>query len=305
MVPEKKQMPTSVFLRGHDTEPARAERELHLLAQDVRGNAKLRSVIAERPADGIEAALGTSAGGSEWLSRFREHVARNGYQISNLDFMEPTLGESPGPLFARLKLLVAEDGSASRFEQARAQRLAAEAALRVSLGPFRRTFVSWLLALLDYGLVLREDVLFFFGFGWPAVRRFILELGARLVRSGLLDDRSDVFFLTRAEIDEMFGTEAIVDPAQVRRTIAARRQRWKEHLRLKPPALIVNVFPFLFSRMRRFWPEHRGVSGGSWISGIPASPGRVTAPASVIRSLEEFGAIEVGAILVAPMTSPA
>lgn len=305
MVPEKKRVPTSVFLRGHDTEAARSEREFLLLAQDVRRNAELRSVFAERSADGIEMALRTSAGGREWLSRFRGYVARNGYQISNLDFLEPTLGESPGPLFARLKLLVAEDGSASRFEQARAQRLAAEAALRASLGPFRRMFVSWSLALLDYGVVLREDVLFFFGLGWPVVRRFILELGARLVRRGFLDDQSDVFFLTQAETKAMFGTEAVVDPAQVRRNIAARRHSWKEHLRLKPPALVVNVFPFLFSRMRRFWPEHRGVSGGSRISGIPVSPGRVTAPAAVIRSVEEFDAMKAGAILVAPMTSPA
>jgi pyruvate,water dikinase len=305
MVPEKKRVPASVFLRGHDTETARAEREFHLLAQDVRRDAELRSVFAERSAEGIEVTLGTSAGGREWLSRFREYVARNGYQISNLDFMEPTLGESPGPLFARLKLLVADDHSTSRFEQARGERLAAQAVLMASLGPFRRAFVSWMLALLDYGLVLREDVLFFFGLGWPVVRRFILELGARLVRNGFLDDRTDVFFLTRAEIDEMFGIEATVDPSQVRQTIAARRQRWKEHLRLKPPVLIVNVFPFLFSRMRRFWPEHRGVGGGNRICGVPASPGRVTASASVVGSVEEFDAMKAGAILVAPMTSPA
>jgi pyruvate,water dikinase len=306
VVPEKKRVPASVFLRGHDSEPARAERELHLLAQEVRRNAELRAVFAECSADGIEARLQASLSGREWLSRFGEYLARNGYQISNLDFMEPTLGESPGPLFARIKLLVADDGSTSRFAQAREERLAAEAGSRASLGPFRRTFVSWMLALLDYGLVLREDVLFFHGLGWPVVRRFILELGTRMVRGGFLDDQSDVFFVTQAEIKEMFGAAApAIDAAQVKRNVRARRERWKEQLPLKPPVLVVNVFPFLFSRMRRFWPEYSGVGTRIRILGIPVSPGRVTAPASVIGTVDEFRAMKAGTVLVAPMTTPA
>jgi len=163
-----------------------------------------------------------------------------------------------------------------------------------------------MLALLDYGLVLREDVLFFHGLGWPVVRRFILELGARMVRGGFLDDPSDVFFLTQAEIKEMFGTAAPdIDAAQVKRNVRARRERWKEQLRLKPPVLIPGLFRVFGLRMSRFWPEHRGAAVGNRIRGVPVSPGRVTAPASVIGSVEEFRAMKAGTVLVAPMTTPA
>jgi pyruvate,water dikinase len=306
VVPEKKRVPVSVFLRGHESEPARAERELHLLAQEVRRNEELRTVFVECSDDDIEARLQASPSGREWLSRFREYLERNGYQISNLDFMEPTLGESPGPLLARIKLLLADEGSTPRFEQARQERLAAEARLRASLGPFRRTFVSWMLALLDYGLVLREDVLFFHGLGWPVVRRFILELGARMVRGGFLDDPSDVFFVTQAEIKKMFGAAAPdIDVSQVKQDVRVRRARWKEQLSLKPPVLIPSSYRVLGFRMSRFMPEHGGAGTGNQIRGAPVSPGRVTAPASVIGSVAEFHAMKAGNVLVAPVTSPA
>jgi pyruvate,water dikinase len=127
-----------------------------------------------------------------------------------------------------------------------------------------------------------------------------------MVRGGFLDDQSDVFFATQAEINEMFGAAApAVDTAQLKRNVRVRRERWKEQLRLRPPVLIPSSFRFLGFRMSRFMPECGGAEAGNRIRGIPVRPGRVTAPASVIGSVEEFRAMKPGAVLVAPMTSPA
>jgi len=307
LVRKKERVPVSVFLRGHDSESARAERELHLLAKEIRKHAELRSVFVESSADDVEARLQKSASGRAWLSRFRDYLGRNGYQISTLDFMDPTLGESPGSLLARVTLFLAqEEDSTPRFERARQERLSAEAQLKASLGFFRRTLLSWMLGLLDYGLVLREDVLFFFGLGWPVVRRFILELGKRLVRAGSLDEESDVFFTTQAELKEMFSAATPnIHAAELKRNVQLRRERWKEQLRLKPPVLIPSLFRIFGFRMSRFMPEHARAGTGSQIRGTPVSPGRVTAPASVIGSPEEFRSMKAGGILVAPMTAPA
>ena len=138
LVRKKERVPVSVFLRGHDSEPARAERELYLLAHEIRKQAELQSLFVESSADDIEARLQKSFSGREFLSRFRDYLERNGYQVSNLDFMDPTLGESPGPLLARITLFLAqEEDSTPRFERARQERLSAEAQMQASLGFLR------------------------------------------------------------------------------------------------------------------------------------------------------------------------
>jgi len=306
VVPEEHRVPLALLLRGHDSEVTRAEKEAHALSQAVREDAGLRKLLVESPAGEVEARLGQSPAGRAWLSRFHEYLARNGFQISNLDFMEPTLGECPALVLARIRLFLANEARLPRVEQARRDRLAAEARLKASLGSVRRAVVSVMLALLDYGQVLREDVLFFLGLGWPVVRRFILELGARMVRNGLLDDRADVFFVTAAELQQAFHAQPDVDGEQMKRNVRERRERWKQNQALKPPALLPGLFTlFGLLRLSRWMPEYGAAGAGNGIRGIPVSPGRVTAPASVVHSIEEFDRMKAGNVLVAPMTSPA
>ncbi len=305
MIPERHRVPLAVLLRGHESEATRAEKELHALSPAVREDAGLGKVLIESPAGEVEARMGQSAAGRAWLSRFYEYLDRNGFQISNLDFMEPTLGECPALVLARIKLFLADEARLPRVEQTRRDRLAAEARLKASLGPVRRVVVSLMLALLDYGQVLREDLLFFFGLGWPVVRRFILELGARMVRAGFLDDPADVFFVTAAELQQAFHAQPDVDGEQMKRNVRERRERWTQNQALKPPALLPGLFTlFGLLRLSRWMPEYGAAGAGNGIRGIPVSPGRVTAPASVIHSIEEFDRMKAGNVLVAPMTSP-
>ena len=305
VVPERHLLPLALLLRGHDSEVTRAEKELHALSEAAREDAGLRTVLVETPAGEVEARLGQSVAGRAWLSRFHEYLDRNGFQISNLDFMEPTLGECPALVLARIKLFLADESPLPRVEQARRDRLAAEARLKASVGPVRRAVVSSMLALLDYGLVFREDVLFFFGRGWPTVRRFILELGARMVRAGFLEDPADVFFVTATELQEAFGAQPDVDTEQMKRNVHERRERWKRNQVLKPPVLLPGLFKVFGLRLSRWMPEYGAAGAGNGIRGIPVSPGRVTAPASVIHSIKEFDRMKAGNVLVAPMTSPA
>jgi pyruvate,water dikinase len=51
--------------------------------------------------------------------------------------------------------------------------------------------------------------------------------------------------------------------------------------------------------------QRRNSATSDTLAGFAVSPGRVTAPASVIRSPAEFGAMEPGTILVCPTTTPA
>lgn len=305
VVPQKHRVPLAVLLRGHDSEATRAEKELHALSEAVRDDAGLERVLVESPAGEAEARFEQSPAGRAWLSRVHEYLDRNGFQISNLDFMEPTLGECPALVLARIRLFLADEARLPRVEQARRDRLAGEARMKTSLGPVRRAVVSRMLALLDYGQVLREDVLFFLGLGWPTVRRFILELGARMVRAGCLDDPADVFFVTATELQQALRTHLDVDAEQMKRNVHERRDQWKRNQKLKPPVLLPGLFKVFGLRLSRWMPEFGAAGAGNGIRGIPVSPGRVTAPASVIHSIKEFDLMKAGNILVAPMTSPA
>jgi phosphoenolpyruvate synthase/pyruvate phosphate dikinase len=51
--------------------------------------------------------------------------------------------------------------------------------------------------------------------------------------------------------------------------------------------------------------QRRNQPTGAVLRGFAVSPGRVTAPASVIRSPEDFSQMEPGTILVCPTTTPA
>jgi rifampicin phosphotransferase len=51
--------------------------------------------------------------------------------------------------------------------------------------------------------------------------------------------------------------------------------------------------------------QRRNVPGSSTLRGFAVSPGRVSAPASVIRSPDDFARMEPGTILVCPTTTPA
>ncbi len=293
------------FLRGHDSEPVRAEGELFQLVQEFRED--VESTFREIPADRIVSRLQTIPRGREFLSRFQAYLDRNGHQISTLDFIDPTLAEQPEPLLERIKLFFApERDTTPPHERARQERLSAEAQIEAGLGPIRRTLMSGLLSLLNYGLVLREDVLFFHGMGWPVARRFILELGRRIARDGLIESETDVFFLTETELETLFGGDpSLVDKHKLGSDIDERRKRREEQLRIKPPVLIPSNFGVFGFSMRPFMPEYSRPSIGRQIVGIPVSPGRATGPAAVIGSPEEFRSMKRGAILIAPLTTPA
>ena len=46
-------------------------------------------------------------------------------------------------------------------------------------------------------------------------------------------------------------------------------------------------------------------SAGKGLAGLPASPGRASGPARVIRTPEEFDRLQPGEVLIAPVTTPA
>jgi rifampicin phosphotransferase len=219
------------------------------------------------------------------------------HAVWTLDWVEPTLGEAS----------VAFDASASagRHLAARERRLAAEARARQALAPtpkLARRFERLVGRAQRFGRV-REEQVAGFTLAWPVLRRAALRLGAMLVFRGSLDATEQVFWLTRREL---LGALRWAVPS-LEATAAERRATWERQARLAPPLMIGEIPPMLARFLREAELSIRGANSsvGADIIGIPASPGRATGPARVVRSLDGAARVKSGDVLVCPLTAPA
>jgi pyruvate,water dikinase len=177
-----------------------------------------------------------------------------------------------------------------------------------SLDPLRRKAFRILLGWAQRFGPDREQALFHMGAGWPTLRRLALELGQRLVEDGSLLAAEDIYFLKTPEIREGISARDSVQTSPKLANLARERRELREaRKRLHPPPVVppdfkVRMGPF---DMSAFETQRRNVPDGTTLGGFAVSPGRVTAPASVIRSPDDFSRMEPGTILVCPTTTPA
>lgn len=151
-------------------------------------------------------------------------------------------------------------------------------------------------------LVIRDEQTRELAIAWPVMRRAVLRIGTALTERGWIDGENDVFFLTRSEVlDGLRGAAPVV-----RIDVRPRRTLREEQARLVPP-LVVGQLPPMAERMWNSFAAQVGAvrSERALVSGAPASGGRATGAVRVVRGPDEFGTLQVGEILVAPMTAPA
>ncbi len=219
------------------------------------------------------------------------------HAVWTLDWVEPTFGET-GVAFDA-------DASAARHVVARERRLAAEAKTRQALAAtpkLARRFGRLLGRAQRFGRV-REEQVAEFTIAWPVLRRAALRLGVMLVDRGSLETPEQVFWLTR---QELVGALHGAAPA-LAATAVERRATWERQARLAPPLMIGEVPPMLAKFQREAELSIRGANSsvGADIIGIPASPGRTTGPARILRGQEDSERVLRGDVLVCPLTAPA
>ncbi|MFN8677056.1 MAG: PEP/pyruvate-binding domain-containing protein [Thermomicrobiales bacterium] len=298
------------FLRGFPAPMMQAETDLDAIARGIRGSAELREIVTTTPADRLLAALPKTPGGQVVRNGLQAYFARYGHQIYNLDFIAPTLIESPLPVLLALKALVREPGQEALARQravARERdRLTAEVA--DALDPLRRFVFTQVVRWAQRFAPYREEALFFVGAAWPLLRRFARELGLRLAGAGMLDTAEDIYFLDSHELQQAITGRAAGAPRpELARLARERRELREARKRLHAPAAVP---PEAVMRVGRIdlsdrETQRRNAAGATTLRGFAVSPGRVTAPASVILSPDEFEQMEPGTILVCPTTTPA
>src|SRR5215207_3595338 len=301
---------SGMFLRGFPSPTVDAEAELEGLAGRIRASDELRAVVTDTPTTSLPEALKSTTAGQELLTGFARYLEQYGHQVYNLDFVVPTQVDDPLPVLLSLKAMVQRSGHDPRARQRTivAERDARTEETARSFDPLRRKLFRVLLGWAQRFGPYREQALFYMGAGWPTLRRLALESGRRLVESGSLLAAEDIFFLETPEIGAAITARATGQARPDLARLARERRELREaRKRLHPPPVVppghkLRYGPFDMSAWET---QRRNESTGAVLRGFAVSPGRVSAPASVINSPADFSRMEPGTILVCPTTTPA
>lgn len=158
----------------------------------------------------------------------------------------------------------------------------ARAALRRRLARLRR-FTWW-----------REEMRDRSSYAYALVRRFTVEAGRRLLRSGALARADDVFLLRAEEV--VAALAGTLPPEEVRRRARAGERLVRSFRAFRPPNEI--------GSRHAFDEDAPPPGGGPTLHGTACSPGRASGPARVVASVEEAQRLRPGDVLVAPFTDP-
>jgi pyruvate,water dikinase len=289
-----------------------AQADMEALAKEIRESAALRKLVLNTPADQLIEALASHPDAHLVLGGIQHYLNQYGHQIYNLDFVAPTQNENPLPMLLSLKALVEnvpDQDARTRQAKMAEQREALVAKTMQSLNSlsrwlFRRVW-KWTKRYAPY----RESVIFYIGAAWPAARRFAHELGSRLTDAGTIAQPDDIYYLKSTEVTAAIEARANGHSVpQYVQLVHERRTLREARTQLRPPTRVperarLRIGPINLSM---FEPTpSNAVNEGPVLNGYAVSTGRVTAPASVIHSIDDFNKMKPGTILVCTTTTPA
>jgi len=285
-----------IFLRGQKIKPWEAECSMYELAQLAK-KLDLEKAALISPA--------TLLSSPEWHPALEVHLDRFGHQLSSFDPLLPTLADDPRPVLTAVQaFLGGKESPYERQQRMETERQEAVAAAERYLTPRQRQEFHRLLETARQAARTREDALFDVGLAWTPMRRIALELGRRLAGKGVIATAGEVFWLRLEEIRTTLASPLPGNAFTVQ--VAGRQAENKLWSQSSAPYLLPEG-----SKPSFWWkwifptPELNRQVDAHTLAGLGVSPGKVTAVARVIRSLEEAQSLNAGEILVTRTTTPA
>ena len=298
------------MLAGHSPATRAADESMDKLRDRVRSTPDAASALRADPGHPLDA-LG--AHDAELAAEMQHWIDEHGWALLNYDAGVPVLAERPRVL---TKLLLADPPV---IEFTEADVLADRA--RQALAPDRRRDFDDVLEVARSVYPTREDTTVVVGDRPLALlRRWMLEVGARLEARGHLAGASDASFLHIDELDGALSGQPVADF----RSLVARRRGEHAWVRANPgPAYLgkqgappdISKLPDPLRRMNEpiLWlvgheypaPTEMPEGTTAIAAGVPASPGVAEGTVRVIRTHAEMDRLEPGDVLVCQVTSPA
>jgi rifampicin phosphotransferase len=284
------------LVSGVKTKTTETNQALEDLAAQIRTDTELQDLFQRTEARELRAKLVTSQTGKAFLERFNFFLDQYGHRETALTISQPAWKDQPDSVLAILKVLAETQsqrpGSYETWQQTRDELLAHSI---LGTGLLRNLFLRSLNKARSL-FQIREDTHFYATLVQPTVRRVALEFGGRLVQAGALHEVEDVFHLQLKELDSLSEqwppSEGTI--AQIR-ALVVRRKAKRESLANKPM-----IDPRLFAVTSQ-------VQAGEdvLLKGTSGSPGIACGPAKIVHDVSEFGKLQAGDVLVAPVTNPA
>ncbi len=270
------------------------------LSRRVRGDAQLMPLLRRSSAGEFAAALDRPEL-SAFAAEFRDYLERWGFRSSReLMLTVPTPPEQPEDAIALLKLYAGLEGPApaALLEQQASERTALTRKLLERLSPLRALravpFLTraarfrMLLAATQGAIRLRERARFRQALLYTRLRRILLAIGDRLVASGVLAARDDVFFLEVDELDALLAGE--LPAAAAGASIEARRKLHESYARA--------------ASSEAPQPGAPQDQGAGLLRGTGACGGAYRGSAAVLEDARQASGLTPGSLLVTRQTDP-
>ncbi len=291
------------LVQGLLTDLQRVERDLYLLAEHARALPDVAQWLLRDTTDAF-VALPHVDGGAEFLNALRTFLTSHGHLGQPFDdLMSPSWGEEPAFVLVEIRKRLRHR---PEDPEARRQQLAVTAAacadkVRALLRDRPEAFQQFetALALAREAGPLTEIHNYWLDRMLHAnARRFVVRVGTRLVHAGVLARAEDVFFLYVDEVHEV-----LQHPRDLQQTLIDRKAEHRRWSTIRPPRQL-GAAPDPAAPPSRFDAQRRPQQDPGRLQGIGASAGTARGTARVVLSLEDFGRVERGDVLICPSSNP-
>lgn len=284
------------LVSGVRTKTTETNQVLEDLATQIRNDPVLQGLFQRTEANELQARLETSQAGKAFLERFNFFLDQYGHRETSLTISQPAWKDQPANVLAILKVLaetqMKQSDSYEAWQRTRDE-LLAHSILGTRL--LRHQFLKSLTRTRSL-FQIREDTHFYATLVQPAIRRVSLELGKRLMEAGAVDKVEEVFHLQLKELESL--GEPWPPPEQTIRQIRSlvtQRRAKRDSLANKPM-----IDPRLLAITSQAQAGENVI-----LRGTSGSPGVAQGPARIVHDISEFGKLQAGDVLVAPVTNPA
>jgi phosphoenolpyruvate synthase/pyruvate phosphate dikinase len=271
------------------------------VADVIRPHPDVVALLQHVEDEGFLDELVTLVGGRESRDSIRAYLDRFGMRcVGEIDITRPRWSERPTTLVPIIlgNIKNFEPGAGERrFEQGRREARKKEQELLERLRALPdgerkaeevklmidriRTFIGYR-EYPKYGMVSRYFV----------YKQALLNEAERLVQTGLLQDKEDIFYLTFQELHNVVRTNQVDD-----QLIRLRKDAFRSYQALTPPRVLTSDGEVLAGEYRR-----DDLPAGALV-GLPVSAGTVEGRARVVLDMAEAD-LEAGDILVTAYTDP-
>jgi phosphohistidine swiveling domain-containing protein len=239
--------------------------------------------------------------GEEYEAALAAFLARYGHRSFSLDIYRPNFAADPAQVTELVESLVEGKAELDIEDRARqreaAYNLVRKAVAKGLIGRLKMAVFNHVLGLARRYMPLREDQRFYWQETLAAMREMFLQIGDRLVAEGLLENRGEVFFATKGEIEVYVkgrGDFPTYDKVQKREEELQQLQSEHELApHLTYPAFLVGNRPLDA-------PEEKE----QVLVGRPVSPGLKRGSVKVVTTPSQFSKVQAGDIMVTRSTDP-